>query len=127
VTAADVVRRYWNDLWGGADPALVDELFDDPYVRHNRNGTQRLKRAELKADFRRYWASFGNAPEVRIDRLDVGSNGHVWSRVNIRGRNRDTDAPVGVMFLHEARVDGGLIVETWTLTAAEVDWAKKPR
>ena len=122
MTETDIVRRYWHDLWGGADLSLVDELFSEPYVRHNRNGTERLTRASLKADFRRYWSSLGDAREVRIDNLAVAGDGHVWSRVNIRGRDRETDALRVVTFLHEARIADGRIVETWTLTAAEVDW-----
>jgi hypothetical protein len=122
VTDLDVVRRYWRDLWGGTDLALVDEIFGETYVRHNRNGTERLTRAKLKADFRRYWASFGNAAAVRVDHVSVDRSGHVWSRVNISGRDGDSGEVRVVTFLHESRLADGLIVETWTLTAPDVDW-----
>ncbi len=116
-----MVRRYWEDLWGGSDLSVVDELFAEPYVRHNRNGTERLTRAQLKADFRRYWESLGNVQQVRIDDL-VGAADLVWSRVTIRGRDRESGDPRVVTFLHQARVADGRLVETWSLTAPDVDW-----
>lgn len=119
-----MVRRYWEDLWGGSDLSVVDELFSEPYVRHNRNGTQRLTRAQLKSDFRRYWESLGNVQMVRIDDL-AGAADRVWSRATIRGRDGESGDPRVVTFLHQARVAEGRLVETWSLTAPDVDWRSR--
>jgi len=124
VTAADVVRRYWDELWGGADLAIVDELFAEPYTRHNRNGTEVLSRARLKDDFGRYWRSLGTAVEVRIDDL-VESGDRVWTRVTIWGTDRESGDRRAVTFMQEARVADGRLAESWSLTAPDVDWRPK--
>lgn len=119
-----MVRRYWDEVWGAADLAVVDEVFADPYMRHNRNGTERVGRQRLKADLTRYLSSFGSFPDVRIDAL-FAVDGHVFSRATITGFDPDTGDGRVVTFMHEARVEGGLIVEAWSLTAPDIDWQKR--
>lgn len=116
------MRRYWEHLWAETDVSLVDELFAEPYVRHNRNGSECVPLAQLKDTFVRYWASFGAAPEVRIDDLAVNGN-CVWSRVTVRGWDMESGEARVVTFFHEARLVDRRIVETWSLAAPEVDWS----
>lgn len=123
VTDADVVRRYWDEMWGGADLSIIDELFTDPYVRHNRNGTSTISRTQLREDFKNYWASFGNAAQVAIDDL-IAEGGRVFSRVTIRGLDGESGDARVVTFLQEARVVDGRMAESWSLTAPDVDWSR---
>lgn len=121
VDGTEVVRRYWEGVWGGGELDLVDELFADPYVRHNRNGTEVLTRARIKQDLVQYWRSLRNA-EVTVDDL-VAAGDRVWSRVTVRGVGEDSDRHV-VTFLQQARIVDGRYAESWSLAAPDVDWSR---
>lgn len=121
--AETVVRRYWEQLWGGSDVGLVAEVFSEPYVRHNREGTSRLTHADLRDVLTRYWSAIGGSPRVTIDDLAV-SGDRVWSRVTVRGNDAGTGEPMVITFLQQVRVADGRVAESWSLTAPDVDWTR---
>lgn len=114
------MARYWNEVWGNGDLDLVGELFGQPYVRHNRNGSKSLTHDDVRRDLVQYWRTL-RSPRVQIDD-QVVSGDRVWTRLTVRGVNADSGDETPVSFIQIARVAGGLIAETWSLNAPEVDW-----
>lgn len=116
----EVVERWQERGWGDGDLNAVDELVAERFVRHDRSGTSTRTRAELKDDLRQYQRGL-HKPTVTVhDRVVSGDR--VWSRVTMRGCNLDTgdERTLDVMQIH--RVEDGLIVEAWTLTASDSNW-----
>jgi hypothetical protein len=118
---AELVRRYWDELWGEGDLSVVDELFAESYVRHNRGGNTRIDRQQLKADMVQYWKALQN-PRPTVHDLAV-SGDRVWTRVTVRGTGPE-ETDVAVSFLQQFRIADGRLAEAWTLTAPEVDWGE---
>lgn len=119
---ADLVARYWNEVWGNGDLDLVGELFAQPYVRHNRNGSKSLSHDDVRRDLVQYWRTL-RSPRVQIDD-QVVSNDSVWTRLTVRGVNADSGDETPVSFIQVARITGGRIAETWSLNAPDVDWTR---
>lgn len=119
----EIVRRFWLEMWGGMDVAVMDSLFGEHCVRHNREGTETIPLEKLKESFVRYRATFADAATVRIDDLSARGD-RVWSRTTVRWLDTETASERTISFLQLARIDQGRIVETWSLAAPEVDWGR---
>lgn len=117
-----MVNRYWLEVWGNAKLDLVDELIADPYIRHNRNGSMRLSRKQVKQDLVRFWQAVRAATVTIEDQATSGDR--VWSRVDVRGLNLETGEEMVVNFVQVVRIADGRMAEAWSLNAADVDWRR---
>ena len=119
-TPLDVVEEWQTRAWGENDLSAVDELIAEPFVRHNRDGTSRRSRAEVKADLAHYQEALGK-PVIEVrDRVVAGDR--VWSRTTMRGANLRTGEPHVVDWIQIHRVEAGRIAEIWTLQAVDAGW-----
>jgi ketosteroid isomerase-like protein len=116
----DVVARYWDGLWHRRDPAVVDELIGDPYVRHSSAGTRAVSRKDFKRELASAWRLLHDASTTVEDQVAEGDR--VWTRATTRGINLDTGEMSVVTWLTIHRLEGGRIVESWTATLPGVDW-----
>ena len=81
---AELVRLYWDGVWGQRRLELIDELMADPYTRHSAAGTRRMRRAELKGEFVQYWRVLYDAVTTVDDQVIAGDR--VWTRATMKGR-----------------------------------------
>jgi ketosteroid isomerase-like protein len=116
----DVVARYWDGLWHRRDPAVVDELIGEPYVRHSSAGTRSVTRQEFKRELAGAWRLLHDASTTVEDQ--VADADRVWTRATTRGINLDTGEMSVVTWLTIHRLESGRIVESWTATLPGVDW-----
>ena len=118
--AGDVVEQWQERAWGCCDLSAVDDLITEPFVRHNRDGSAKRTRAELKADLREYQKALGQ-PVIEVrDRVVDGDK--VWSRTTMRGANLHTGEPRVVDWIQVHRIEDGRIAEVWTLHAVDAEW-----
>jgi ketosteroid isomerase-like protein len=117
---AALVARWWN-VWYEGDIDALDEILDDPFVRHGHQGTTRRSLKQAKEDMVQYRESVEFA-EVRIEAQSV-SGDEVWSRVTTTGVNLRTEEPSKLSWLQVCRIADGRIAEMWMLYALGIDWA----
>lgn len=109
----EVVKRWWDDLWGG-DLSVVDDLVAEPYVRHTMDGTKTQSRDQFKADMLQYFRVH-NKPRVSIDDVGEGAD-TVWARIRSEGINLETEGTSRITWIQIHRLnDMGQIAETWTM------------
>jgi ketosteroid isomerase-like protein len=118
--SAALAARYWQDLWGQQDLALVDELMADPYTRHSAIGTTVLRRTDLKKDLTQAWRLLHGAVTTVDDQAVSGDR--VWTRATTRGVNVETGEASVLTWLIVHRVEGGRLAESWSATLPGVDW-----
>lgn len=120
LTPLDVVEQWHLRAWQEHDLSAVDELVAEPFVRHNRDGTSKRTRADVRSDLRHYHEALGK-PVVEV-RERVASGDKVWSRTTMRGANLVSGEPHTLHLIQIHRVEAGRIVEVWTLHAGDVEW-----
>jgi predicted SnoaL-like aldol condensation-catalyzing enzyme len=125
VDPEELVRRYWDEVWGQGRLEVIDELFREPYIRHNRNGNESITLEQLKKGMVQYWRTLRDPKPVIEDLAVVGDR--VWVRVSVAGFDTDAERRVVVDFLQEFRLADGKLAEAWTLTAPGVDWSQAPK
>jgi predicted SnoaL-like aldol condensation-catalyzing enzyme len=125
VDPEDLVRRYWDEVWAQGRLDVIDELFHEPYIRHNRNGNESLTLQQLKKSMVQYWRTLRD-PKPVIEELAVVGD-RVWTRLSVAGFDTDGERRVVVSWLQVLRISDGKLAESWTLTAPGVDWSKSPR
>ena len=106
---------------------MIDELFADPYIRHNRNGNEIVTRPEIKKTMVQYWRALRD-PKPVIEDLAVQDD-RVWVRLSVTGYDNENEAErrVKVTWMQVFRVADGRLAEAWTLTAPGVDWSTPPK
>lgn len=123
--AAELCRRWWEDVWEGGDIDALDEILTDPFVRHSSAGTVVDSRDAYKRLIRSAQRTF-HRPVTTIDDFEI-SGSRVWTRATSRGVNLDTGEQVVVSWLLLQRIEHGRIAEMWVLTARDVDWTSADR
>ena len=121
VDAAEVVRRWWDEVWSQGNLDAVDELIAEPYVRHGRAGTVRRTRNDVKADLQQYFRVM-HRPVITIhEQAFVGDR--VWTRLTMEGVNLETSERRVLSWLYLQRLDAtGRIAESWQLSTDGVGW-----
>lgn len=120
LTPLEVVEQWLERAWGHCDLSAVDDLIEEPFIRHNRDGSMTRTRSELRADLCEYQKALGK-PIIEVrDRVVDGNR--VWSRTTMRGASLQTGETRVVDWIQIHRVEGGRIVEVWTLHALDVAW-----
>ena len=119
--AESVVRRYWERIWLERDLDALESLVAEPIVRHGPDGAETLTRRQLR---RRLAGAFDavRASEVSFDAITT-EGADVWVRLTVRGVSLATAAPMSLAWLAQYRVEGGRIVELWSLHQAGADWS----
>lgn len=115
------IIEQWDERgWANCDTSAVDDLIGEKLIRHNRSGTVVRSRDELKDDLHQYKKALGKPVIEVLDRVVDGDK--VWSRTRLRGAHLETGELRTVERLQIHRIDGGRIVEVWTLAATDVIW-----
>ncbi len=117
----EVVEQWETRAWTNADLSAVDELIAEPIVRHGPTGTTTRTRNQIKDDLRQYQRALHKPEVIAQDRVVDGDK--VWSRLSMRGVNLDTGEKRTVQWLQIQRVVDGVIVESWSLYASDIDWS----
>jgi predicted SnoaL-like aldol condensation-catalyzing enzyme len=120
-----LVRRYWDEVWAQGRLEVIDELFAEPYIRHNRNGNQAVSLEQLKKGMVQYWRTLRD-PKPTIEDLAVAGD-RVWTRLSISGFDSESERQFVVSWLQVFRVEDGRLAEAWTMTLPDVDWSKPPK
>ncbi len=118
--ARELVRRWYDEVWGEGRLELIDELVAEPFVRHSQQGTVTRTLAEVREDFVQYQRVIRHAVTTIDDQTVDGDR--VWSRLTMRGVNPETGEQTTITWLQVHRVEGGRLAETWVLFARDVDW-----
>lgn len=116
----EVVQQWETRAWTNADLTAVDDLIAEEIIRHGPSGTVVRSRAQIKDDLRQYQRALHKPTIIVNDRVVDGDK--VWSRLTMRGVNLETGDKRTVGWLQIQRVVDGLIVESWTLYASDIDW-----
>jgi hypothetical protein len=123
-SADELVRVYWDVVWGERKIDLVDELMTDPYTRHAASGTQVLSREQLKRDLVELWKSLYDARTV-IDDLAI-----VGDRIWLRATTKAADLLIGQQsvrtWMIQHRVEDGRLAESWSAVIPGIDWVLTP-
>ena len=126
---ADVVERFFSEVWNGRDFAALDEIVDQSCVTHQvRSASEPISTAKrgpgaLRQHIEAWLAAF---PDIRVTtdlRCVCGS--HVISWVTMRGTHRapwqgipPSNREVTIRTVAQHRVEGGRIVEDWVIVEA---------
>lgn len=121
---AQLVRRWWDEVWGQGRLDAIAELTTDPFIRHAEGGTAVRTHAELAEDMARYRRFLQGCTPVFQSQLEHGDR--VYSRIRTTGVNMETEEPMVVHWLQEHRVAAGRLAETWTLYSPSADWKDGP-
>jgi steroid delta-isomerase-like uncharacterized protein len=115
----EIVRRFYEEAWARGEMDVVDELFDDEYVRHDFRPGEPQDGAQGQKDIA---VAFRNAfPDVvwQIDFI-IGEGDFVMGRWTASGTNEGAWAgvePTGrsIRFsgINVFRFSGGKVVEVW--------------
>lgn len=119
--AESVVRRYWERIWLERDLDALESLVSEPIVRHGPDGTETLTRRQLRQRLAGAFEAV-RACEVSFDAITT-EGATVWARLTLRGVSLATAAPMSLAWMAQYRVEGGLIVELWSLHQAGADWS----
>lgn len=118
--ARALVRRWWNDVWGEANPDAVDDICTDPYTRHTSLGTERIPLAKYKKRLAESMHVMRGAETTIDDQVVVGDK--VWTRATSRGVNLRTESRQVLTWMVIHRISDGRIAETWTAALPGVEW-----
>jgi hypothetical protein len=116
----ELLGKLWNDVWRDGHFDVVDEIFDDPVIRHSPLGSETTARSDYKVLLREFQRTLAR-PETTIDDFAV-SGDRIWTRATSRGVNRDTGDMTVVTWLTVMRVEAGRIAEQWATFHRGVDW-----
>ena len=116
-----VVKEHWAG-WVAVEPRLgvVDEIFTDPLIRHNQDGTEVTSLAAYKGRLSEIQRALSRVDTTIDDRVVQGDK--VWTRATSRGINRETGERTIVTWLLVQRVEAGRIAEHWVATFPGIQW-----
>lgn len=120
---AELVQRYWFDVWGRYDLDALAEIITDPYVRHGPEGTRTSSVDDLRRDLIQYQRSL-HKPDVTIHHQTVDGD-MVWTSLTARGPSVDSGDVLVVSWLQLHRVEDDRLAEVWALYASGHDWGKR--
>lgn len=118
--AAEVVRRYWDDVWLQRDLSVLGDLYTEPTVRHTSSGSRTMTLADLE----RQLGDALNAlrgESFKIDALTIVDD-VAWVRLTLHGVSMATMAPMIFTWMAQYRLEGNKIAETWALHQSGLDW-----
>jgi predicted ester cyclase len=124
--AADLVERFFAEVWNRRELAALDEIVDQSCVTHQvRSASEPISTAErgpqvLRQHIEAWLAAF---PDIRVATdLRCACGNHVISWVTMRGTHRapwqgipPTGREVTIRTVAQHRVEGGRIVEDWVI------------
>lgn len=114
----DVIRRYTEDVWNGADPDAMAAFVADPCLRHEAG---HLDTMDLATNRARLVETLARFPELAIVNRELLADGErVASCYELSwfedGQRR------AICGIEVFRVQNGKISETWNATPAEGVW-----
>jgi predicted ester cyclase len=124
--AADLVEKFFAEVWNRRDFAVLDEIVDQNCVTHQvRSASEPISTAvrgpqALRRHIEAWLAAF---PDIRVTAdLRCACGNHVISWVTMRGTHRapwqgipPTGREVTIRTVAQHRVEGGRIVEDWVI------------
>jgi ketosteroid isomerase-like protein len=121
-TARQLLRDWWDRVWGEGDVAALDELITDPYIRHGVSGTEVLRRGDYKAKLVQYQRVL-HRPVTTVDDSAVAGD-RIWIRATSRGLNLETGMPSVMTWIGVHRIEDGRLAESWLTALPNVDWER---
>ena len=116
-----IANRVWNEVWHRGDFSVVDELFDDKFIRHDLDSTQGQGKTQNVEFIQRMISTF---PDLHYTVEDViAKDDKVVMRYRFDGTNLGnalgfgpTGKKVNYTGIIIQRFENGKIVEQWTET-----------
>ena len=118
--AAELVDRYWQNVWIERDLDVIGELYTDPTVRHTAGGSRSLSISELQ-DTLTDALRVLRGENFTVDQLTVVDD-IAWLRLTLHGMSMATMTPTTIVWLAQYRLAGNKIAETWALHQSGLDW-----
>jgi predicted ester cyclase len=128
-----MARRAIEEIWTGADPSAIDELYDQSFVGRSNLASNVVRGP---ADVHRYTQEFVTAiANLRFDILDQITDGdtvvtrwtgHGDGLEQLLGELEVGDGPVQAGGITMHRFDGDRIVESWTYWDATSEPPARP-
>ena len=123
---ADVVERFFAEVWNGRDFAILDEIVDQNCLTHQvRSAAETISTAArgpqaLRQHIEAWLAAF---PDIRVTTdLRCSCGNHVISWVTMRGMHcglwqgiPPTGREITIRTVAQHRVEDGRIVEDWVI------------
>ncbi len=120
MTAEEIVRNYWTQVWIERDLSVLGEYYTDPTIRHTVHGSQTLTVAELAAQLTDGLSAI-RGEDFTVDALTIVDD-IAWLRLTLHGISLATATPMTVTWIAQYRLEHGKIAETWALHHANLDW-----
>ncbi len=118
--AAELVDRYWRNVWIDRDLSVIDELYTNPTTRHTAGGSRTVTTAELK-DILSDGLRVMRGESFTVDQLTVVDD-VAWLRLTLSGVSLATMAPTKIVWLAQYRLAENRIAETWALHQSGLNW-----
>jgi len=123
---AEIVERFFSEVWNHRDFAALDEIVDQRCVTHQvRSASEPISTVErgpqaLRQHIEAWLAAF---PDIRVSTdLRCVCGNHVISWVTMRGTHRapwqgipPSGGEVTIRTVAQQRIEGGRIVEDWVI------------
>lgn len=119
-TAADVVNRYWHNVWIERDLSVLGDLYTDPTIRHTVSGSRTVDVATLAENLTESLRAM-RGESFTVDKLTVVDD-IAWLRLTLRGVSLANMSPITITWLAQYRLESGRIAETWALHQVGLDW-----
>lgn len=120
--AAELVDRYWQNVWIERDLDVIDELYTDPTIRHTAAGSRSLTINELRGTLTDALRVL-RGETFTVDQLTVVED-TAWLRLTLHGVSMATMTPTTIVWLAQYRLVGNRIAETWALHQTGLDWQR---
>jgi hypothetical protein len=120
----ELVRTYWDVVWGQRKVDLIDDLMTDPYTVHTQTGTFILHREQVKHELQQLWTSLLDAVTVIDDMTIVGDK--VWLRATTRAADLLLGEQSVRTWMIQHRIEGGRLAESWSAMITGIDWSTPP-
>ncbi len=115
-----LVETLWNHIWIDQSLDRLGEVLADPFVRHNRDGTEQT----TPQRYARHLSS--SVDTIRPTRLHFAHTASVddfvFSRITLEGVNVAVGSNLKITWLAQYRIVAGLIAEYWSMHQTGLDW-----
>ena len=109
----DLVRDYWNLVWGEGNLEILGDYVADPYRRHSASGTRTLTLKAFGAEMAQYQRTL-HKPKTTVEAMTVDGD-LVWSRLCSVGLNIDSGEKSTITWMVCNRIERDRIAETWMM------------
>ncbi len=109
----DLVRDYWDKVWGEGNLDVLGDFVADPYRRHSPSGTRTMSLKAFGAEMAQYQRTL-HRPKTDVKAITVDGD-LVWSRLVSVGLNVDTGEKSVITWMVCNRIERDRIAESWMM------------